>query len=226
MFDGDAGRLYRRRRTRSCSKSTSRAMITVRYFPPLLLGPATSDILRRRTIWTQSILTWWILVVRKTLPKFSERVLTSTKILSQRSAVSAVFSRANSSSASSATISEKRKAVTHEDKSRLLRMGKKLRRGPFNAYVDPDQVGEGSAMLELTEAAKKAGTYDVWAEEVPEKVPVKVCIVLFTITLACELMILMMVRLLAARYIGTTVATSSFADFARGRACTARGRII
>ena len=53
-------------------------------------------------------------------------------------------------------------------------MGKKLRRGPFNAYVDPDQVGEGSAMLELTEAAKKAGTYDVWAEEVPEKVAVKV----------------------------------------------------
>ena len=167
-----------------------------------------------------------MLVVRKTLPKFSERVLTSTKILSQRSAVPAVFSRANSSSASSATKSEKRKAVTHEDKSRLLRMGKKLRRGPFNAYVDPDQVGEGSAMLELTEAAKKAGTYDVWAEEVPEKVPVKVCIILFTITLACELMILMMVCLLAARYIGTTVATSSFADFARGRACAARGRFI
>ena len=37
-----------------------------------------------------------------------------------------------------------------------------------------DQVGEGSAMLELSEAAKKAGTYDVWAEEVPEKVAVKV----------------------------------------------------
>ena len=61
-------------------------------------------------------------------------------------------------------------------------MGKKLKRGPFNAYVDPDQVGEGSAMLELTEAAKKAGTYDVWAEEVPEKVaPVSLpsCIFVF-----------------------------------------------
>ncbi|KAI0634326.1 P60-like protein [Trametes polyzona] len=105
--------------------------------------------------------------IRKTLPKFSERVLTSTKILSERSAVPAVFSRPTSSKP------EKRKAVSHEDKSRLLRMGKKLRKGPFNAYIDPNQVGEGSAMLELSEAAKKAGEYDVWAEEAPEKVPVK-----------------------------------------------------
>ncbi|TBU63459.1 P60-like protein [Dichomitus squalens] len=111
--------------------------------------------------------------IRKILPKFSERVLTSTKILAQRSAVPAVFSRASASSSSSTTKAEKRKLVTHEDKSKLLRIGKKLRRGPFNAYVDPDQVGEGSAMLELSEAAKKAGTYDVWAEEVPESVPVK-----------------------------------------------------
>lgn len=53
-------------------------------------------------------------------------------------------------------------------------MGKKLRRGPFNAYVDPDQVGEGSAMLELSEAAKKAGSYDIWAGEASEGVAVKV----------------------------------------------------
>ncbi len=53
-------------------------------------------------------------------------------------------------------------------------MGKRLRQGPFNAYVDPNQVGEGSAMLELSEAAKEAGKYDVWSEEAPEKVPVKV----------------------------------------------------
>ena len=110
--------------------------------------------------------------VRKTLPKFSERVLTSTKILSQRSAVPAVFSRATEN----AVAGTKRKAVTHDDKSRLLRMGKRLRKGPFNAFVDPNQVGEGSAMLELSEAAKKAGTYDVWAEEAPERVPVKVCL--------------------------------------------------
>ena len=110
-------------------------------------------------------------VVRKTLPKFSERVLTSTKILSQRSAVPAVFSRAAENSVKAGT---KRKAVTHDEKTRLLKMGKRLRRGPFNAYVDPDQVGEGSAMLELSEAAKQAGTYDVWAGEVPGKVAVKV----------------------------------------------------
>ncbi|KAI0772923.1 P60-like protein [Trametes elegans] len=102
--------------------------------------------------------------IRKTLPKYSERVLTSTKILSERSAVPAVFSRAAASAKP-----EKRKAVSHEDKSRLLRMSKRLRKGPFNAYVDPNQVGEGSALLELSEAAKKAGEYDVWAEEVPEK---------------------------------------------------------
>ena len=124
-------------------------------------------------MWTQSILTWRMSVVRKTLPKFSERVLTSTKILSQRSAVPAVFSRGPSSSA---TKLEKRKAsaVTHDEKGRLLRMGKRLKRGPFGAFVDPNQVGEGSAMLELSEAAKKAGTYDVWSEDVPEKVAVKV----------------------------------------------------
>ncbi|RPD61576.1 P60-like protein [Lentinus tigrinus ALCF2SS1-7] len=108
--------------------------------------------------------------VRKTLPKFSERVLTSTKILSQRSAVPAVFSRTTDSAAKAGA---KRKAVTHDEKTRLLKMGKRLRRGPFDAFVDPDQVGEGSATLELSEAAKKAGTYDVWAEEVPEKIAVK-----------------------------------------------------
>ncbi|KAI9056471.1 P60-like protein [Trametes sanguinea] len=107
--------------------------------------------------------------IRKTLPKFSERVLTSTKILSERSAVPAVFSRPTPASKAE----KKRKLVSHDDKSRLLRMSKRLRKGPFNAYVDPNQVGEGSALLELSEAAKKAGTYDVWSEDVPEKVPVK-----------------------------------------------------
>ncbi|KAI0827318.1 P60-like protein [Trametes gibbosa] len=106
--------------------------------------------------------------IRKTLPKYSERVLTSTKILSERSAVPAVFSRPTASSNPA-----KRKAVSHDDKTRLLRMGKRLRKGPFGAYVDPDQVGEGSALLELSEAAKKAGEYDVWTEDAPEKVPVK-----------------------------------------------------
>ena len=53
-------------------------------------------------------------------------------------------------------------------------MGKRLRRGPFGAFVDPNQVGEGSAMLELSEAAKKAGTYDVWGTDASGEVSVKV----------------------------------------------------
>lgn len=82
----------------------------------------------------------------------------------------AIFSRPTPTSNA-----EKRKAlVSHEDKSRLLRMGKRLRKGPFNAYVDPKQVGEGSAMLELSEAAKKAGEYNVWEEEVAETIEVRV----------------------------------------------------
>ncbi|CDO68606.1 hypothetical protein BN946_scf184996.g37 [Trametes cinnabarina] len=113
----------------------------------------------------------------RTLPKFSERVLTSTKILSERSAVPAVFSRPTAAASASASAQREKKRrrglVSHEDKGRLLRMSKRLRKGPFNAYVDPDQVGEGSALLELSEAAKKAGTYDVWSEDVPEKVTVK-----------------------------------------------------
>ena len=114
-----------------------------------------------------------IIPVRKTLPKFSERVLTSTKILSQRSAVPAVFSRATPSE-NAGPAGSKRKAVTHDDKTRLLRMSKRLRRGPFNAFVDPNQLGEGSAMLELSEAAKTAGTYDVWEEEASRSLSVKV----------------------------------------------------
>ncbi|KIP09970.1 hypothetical protein PHLGIDRAFT_102075 [Phlebiopsis gigantea 11061_1 CR5-6] len=97
--------------------------------------------------------------VRKYLrPRFSSSQLTSARILAQRSAVPAVPSRHISSP------SLKRKKVSGEEKERLLRIGKKMRKGPFNAVMDPTELGAGSALLELSEAAKKSGGYDVWAE--------------------------------------------------------------
>ncbi|KAF7798138.1 hypothetical protein EIP86_009353 [Pleurotus ostreatoroseus] len=95
--------------------------------------------------------------VRHTLPKFSRASLTSTKILAQRSAVPAVYSRSTSASSNA-----KRKRLTHEEKERLLRIGKRMRHGPFNAVVDPTETGEGSALLELSEAAKQSGQYSLW----------------------------------------------------------------
>lgn len=97
--------------------------------------------------------------MRKSLrPRFKSSLLSSARILAQRSAVPAISSRPTSSS------SLKRKHVTREDKERMLRIGKKMRKGPFNAVMDPTELGSGSALLELSEAAKKSGEYDVWAE--------------------------------------------------------------
>lgn len=98
-----------------------------------------------------------LISVRNHLPKFSPSQLTSAKILAQRSAVPAVLSRATSS-----TPNHKRK-ITHEEKDRLLRMGKRMRKGPFNAVMDPTEMGAGSALLEVSEAVKASGTYDVWS---------------------------------------------------------------
>ena len=169
--------------------------------------------------------------VRKTLPKFSERVLTSTKILAQRSAVPAVFSRATSSSASTSTKPEKRKVVSHDEKGRLLRMGKKLRRGPFDAYVDPDQVGEGSAMLELSEAAKKAGSYDIWDEEVSEGISVKVRPTSLFPSRISEAQtpyppMVLHAHVWVVRCLGTTNTTSAHSHLPGGRTLTARGVIL
>ena len=118
--------------------------------------------------------------VRKRLPKFSPSQLTSLKVLSQRSAVPAVFSRPTSAPS-------KPTKLTHEEKGRLLRIGKRTRKGPFNGVIDPTTVGEGSALLEVSEAVKKSGTYDVWSSSNPivegtqefiegaaRKVPIKV----------------------------------------------------
>ena len=98
---------------------------------------------------------WCLVAVRRARPKFSKELLTSSKILAQRSAVPAVFSRTTANPL-------KRKILTYEEKDRLLRMGKRPRKGPFNAIIDPTEVGAGSALLEVSEAAKNSGTYDVW----------------------------------------------------------------
>ncbi len=100
---------------------------------------------------------FWSPLVRPTLPKFAKASLTSAKILAQRSAVPALLSRPSSTSTDT-----KRKRLTHEEKDRLLRMGKRMRRGPFNVVVDPTETGEGSALLELSEAAKQSGQYNMW----------------------------------------------------------------
>ena len=97
-------------------------------------------------------------LVRHTLPKYSASQLTSTKILAQRSAVPAVLSRTSSSS------NKRKAAVSREDKDRLMRIAKRPRKGPFNSVMDPSEYAAGSAIIELSEAVKKSGTYDPWAE--------------------------------------------------------------
>jgi nucleolar protein 53 len=103
--------------------------------------------------------------VRKRLLRFSTSELTSAKILAQRSAVPAVISRTTS------TNTKKRKSlsVSHEDKARLLRVTKRLRRGPLNSYIDPTQPGQGSALMDVSDAVRKSGRYDAWADAAEEK---------------------------------------------------------
>lgn len=102
--------------------------------------------------------------VRRRLPKVSFSQLSSAKILAQRSAVPAVTTRATSAS------SLKHKKLSHEEKERLLRIGKRPRKGPFNAVMDSTEAGEGSALMEVTEAVKNSGKYDVWDAEDVEMV--------------------------------------------------------
>ena len=52
--------------------------------------------------------------------------------------------------------------LSQEDKSRLLRIAKRPRRGPFNSIIDP----AGSApIVELSQAVKDSGGYDPWGGE-------------------------------------------------------------
>ncbi|KAF7289443.1 Ribosome biogenesis protein NOP53 [Mycena chlorophos] len=102
--------------------------------------------------------------IRHIVPKFKATDLTSTRILKERSAVPAVFSRPS-------TATKKRKAnLTAEEKDRLLRISKRPRKGPFNSVVDPTEFGSGSASMELSAAVKQSGGYDAWAQEEPVEV--------------------------------------------------------
>lgn len=94
-----------------------------------------------------------ISLVRNSLPKFSSAQLSYSKILAQRSAVPAVFSRPEKRGAS----------VSYEDKTRLLRIAKRKRRGLLNSVEDPTELGKGSALLDPSHAVKESGSYDVWA---------------------------------------------------------------
>ncbi|KAF9452083.1 P60-like protein [Macrolepiota fuliginosa MF-IS2] len=99
--------------------------------------------------------------VRKSLPpRFSTSALTSTKILSQRSAVPAVFSRTTSTNA---VDREKKRKMSKEEKDKLLRIAKKPRKGPFNSVLDPSEYEAGAGVVELSKAVKESGSYDPWA---------------------------------------------------------------
>jgi len=72
-----------------------------------------------------------LILVRK---KFSASSLTSAKIIGQRSAVPAVFSRTTAKSDT-----PKRKRVTQAEKDRLLRIAKRPRKGPFGIILDESE---------------------------------------------------------------------------------------
>ena len=57
--------------------------------------------------------------------------------------------------------------VTSQEKERLLRIAKRTWRGPFDAVIDPTELGHGSALLELSVAVKHSGKYNIWAESGP-----------------------------------------------------------
>ena len=100
--------------------------------------------------------------VRRRLPKFSKAQLTSTKILSQRSAVPAVNSRI-----------AKKSPVSYRQKGKLLQIARRTQRGPFGAIIDPTEFGAGSAPIDVSEAVKESGKYNIWEEDI-EMLDVKV----------------------------------------------------
>ncbi|KAF9225057.1 P60-like protein [Gyrodon lividus] len=100
--------------------------------------------------------------VRITLPRYSKSQLTTAKILSQRSAVPAVVSRATKSS---------QPKISRTDKERLLRIARRPRKGPFNAVMDPTQFGAGSAVIDVSHAVKASGGHDLWAHTVKDIIP-------------------------------------------------------
>ncbi|KAN0094429.1 Ribosome biogenesis protein Nop53/GLTSCR2 [Tylopilus felleus] len=100
--------------------------------------------------------------VRKSLPRYSKSQLTSTKIISQRSAVPAVSSRSTKLPGTK---------ISRADKERLLRIAKRPRKGPFNAIMDPTEFGAGSAAIDVSYAVKHSGGHDLWDAPAVEEIP-------------------------------------------------------
>ncbi|KIN98195.1 hypothetical protein M404DRAFT_158292, partial [Pisolithus tinctorius Marx 270] len=61
--------------------------------------------------------------------------------------------------------------LTPAEKSRLLRLAHRPRKGPFNAVMDPTELGAGSAPIDVSHAVRESGTRDLWAPTVEESVP-------------------------------------------------------
>lgn len=97
-------------------------------------------------------------IVRRVIRSSPAKQLTSTKILAQRSAVPAVISRTLPSSKH-----ENRAKLSQKEKTRLFRITKRHRSGPFNTAEDSTTFGNGSALLEISAAVKSSGHYDAWA---------------------------------------------------------------
>ncbi|KAL1685541.1 hypothetical protein GGG16DRAFT_66086 [Schizophyllum commune] len=92
--------------------------------------------------------------VRRAIPK-AKRQLTSLAILNERSAVPAVVG-----------VKRKPAPVSKAEKERLLRTAGRTKRGPLGSHVDGSEMGKGSALMELSEAVKESGKYDVWGNSV------------------------------------------------------------
>jgi nucleolar protein 53 len=100
------------------------------------------------------------------MPRYSAAQLTSTKILAQRSAVPAVFSRTTTT-----TIAGKRKlGISREEKDKLMRIAKRPRKGPFNTIIDPSEYAAGTATVTLSAAVKESGMYDPWVLQPVEEI--------------------------------------------------------
>ncbi|KIK63852.1 hypothetical protein GYMLUDRAFT_40933, partial [Collybiopsis luxurians FD-317 M1] len=84
--------------------------------------------------------------LRSVLSKSKPVQLTSLKILSERSAVPAVFSRKNH--------------LSRQEKEHLLRVAKRPRKGPFGAIVEQHDEWASAG---VSEAVKSSGHYDPWA---------------------------------------------------------------
>ncbi|KAJ4480474.1 ribosome biogenesis protein Nop53/GLTSCR2 [Lentinula edodes] len=108
--------------------------------------------------------------LRSILPKPKPSQLTSLKILSERSAVPAVFSRTTGDA-------NRKHHLSREEKDRLLKVGKRQRKGPFGAIVCSEIAGLDSSPTGVSEAVKSAGHYDPWATSpplLPESIPLPI----------------------------------------------------